>query len=282
MVAPDNKINPITRETVHGTDEKKRRPPVGDFDKISKELEEHQGDDSALDFQLSKKKMGKANSEKSQEEQHFLTPFDLARGSKEPKDEDPEKKGDSVAAVQEAPEKPKTTPFSHTEEPKKSRPYETVELPDLAAAAPLYKPSPFEMVNTMQAPARTPQASRIQEVIDLIVDKAYSLKQGNDTQTVIELKGSFRGSTLIVKESESAPGQINITIDNLTAENQMILEANRQLLTNELMKQGVHVQIFLPSATLETPRTNQTAENGSNKRDAEDQPQQDKQKKDEK
>ena len=132
------------------------------------------------------------------------------------------------------------------------------EKPHLAYAA-AYVPPVFAVDASMTAeapvPVRTPlPLQSIQEVVDQIVEKVYTLKQTGETQVIVDLKGSFAGSRLTVTESDSAKGQLNITIDNLTGPNQALIEAHKAKIMDTLLESGVQVQRFTASTTIESPR----------------------------
>lgn len=294
MVTPDNKITPnISRDSsINSTDDEKRKPPTGDFRKVAEEVD--QNSKGKEEFSFDKKDKKKAGVEKMTSyasedgEAPLLSPFDLAR-AKNQRDSSDERGSETLedsltlftdkkkkTATPYQPQEPvaanipppistshieshlatKSTLKKNIEEEKLS-PYGVVGQPDLTTAAP-YKPviAIENLEPTVQAPIKTSSTLPIslQEVVDQIAEKVVSIKTGGENQTVIDLKGNFNGSRVIITESANAQGQLNITIDNLTAANQALVEAHRAQLTNELLQSGVHVRQFIASATTETTR----------------------------
>lgn len=161
--------------------------------------------------------------------------------------------------------------------------YSSLEQPDLSEVntlgdkphpgyAPAYVPPVFGVDASMTAEAPTPVRTplplqSIQEVVDQIVEKVYTLKQTGETQVVVDLKGSFAGSRLTLTESDSARGQINITIDNLTGPNQALIEAHKAKIMDTLLESGVQVQRFTASTTIESSRISVATEDAQDRRD---------------
>jgi len=104
------------------------------------------------------------------------------------------------------------------------------------------------------------RAVELQAAIDHVVKAIYQMRNVGDTNTMIELKdtGLFSGARIVVSESDTSKGQLNITIDNLTqAAKQMMDEANnRKGLLSALEEKGYIIQMlvtttaFLPTAPL--------------------------------
>lgn len=304
MVTPDyNKVNSTSNRdsSVTPTDEKTRRkPPAGDFNKVVEEVDERDqpaDSEDTLDlFSPSKKKASKTQGKKGEEAGLPQGPFGLARGYRDAADEQEEEKEPTFAPIAQvtsltttakvelepeveapiAPIKhtdhhhPLLKPFNEKNDERNVR-FAGVEQPDLASVTP-YPLTPPHLVNATVASTASikaeavPVPQSIQEVIDQIVSKVLLLKESGKTETVIELQGSFKGSRLIVTEVDSAKGQINITVDNLSGENQRLLETNRLSLVNDLLEKGIHVHIFTASATRETTgidvATNEQSEQG--------------------
>ncbi len=301
MLTPDNKINPVRKDSVISStdddDSKARKPPSGDFEKVAKEVDERDkgnGNEFGSDDKPKKKVTGNLSSlAKQDDDTPLLSPFQLARGQRD-NDEEPKKSLKDLYddMTVEAPKPKKVqlpddpvsdgaiTPF----EVKTNR-YTSVEQPDLAEINPLgdrvqptyitpVTPIDASMV-TEAAVVKTPQPMQsMQEVIDQIVEKVYTLKQAGDTETVVDLKGNFAGSRLIVTESDSARGQFNITIDNLTGPNQALIEAHKAKIMDTLLESGVQVQRFTASTTLESARIT-VATDDTRERGEQDQPQED-------
>lgn len=299
MVTPDyNKVNETTNRdsSVTPTDDKtRRRPPVGDFNKVVEEVDEREasGDDSLDLLSKPKKKTGTARTSQKGEETLPQGPFGLARGYRDAADEQEKEQESTINPLATTTTTPSTTtvkynpeempfdPVKRTEKPlerlgdktaeyhhpllrtfteksdERTARFGSVEQPDLASVSP-YPLTPPHLVHATVGTLAASKAEgtaiphSIQEVIDQIVSKVLILKENGQTETVVELEGTFKGSRLIVTQTDSAKGQINITIDNLSTENQRILETNRLSLVNDLLeKNGIQVNIFTASAIKE-------------------------------
>lgn len=309
MVTPDynnnNKVTPVRKDSsIQSADDTERKPPGGDFEKVAKEVDEREkrGNDNDIS-KKDKKKVTSSNSSIANQEDDdapLLSPFQLARGHQQRDNEDEPKRSlkDLYDTGTVEASKPKKVQFPSQDDPisdgaitpfetKVSR-YSSVEQPDLAeinpvgdrAQQPTYyippvTPIDASMTAEATAPVRTPQPLQsMQEVIDQIVEKVYTVKQAGDTQTVVDLKGSFAGSRLIVTESDSARGQFNITIDNLTGPNQALIESHRAKIMDTLLESGVQVQRFTASTTLESSRID-VATDDTRERNGQENPQED-------
>lgn len=289
MITPDNnKFTPVRKDSaVNAADDSgRRKAPDGDFEKVAKEVDERDKGGTDDDFFLTKDKKkltgGTGKTTLQEEDTPLLSPFQLARGHRDNEDSPKGSLKDLYEDSVDAPKPKKVEPkFIAPDNPISQGPvipfetklttptsrYSSVEQPDLAEVntiggnqqQPAYIPPvfPIDTSMTTEAPAtvKTPAPLQsIQEVIDLIVEKVYTVKQTGDTQVIVDLKGSFAGSHLIVTESDSAKGQLNITIDNLTGPNQALIEAHKAKIMDTLLESGVQVQRFTASTALETSR----------------------------
>lgn len=112
------------------------------------------------------------------------------------------------------------------------------------------------------APQPAPSKS-LQEIIDQIVNKVYTVKESDGQQEiVVELKGRFDGARLIVKDFDFAKKEMNITIDHLqNAADQDFLMMHKQELIDKLGKDHqIVVHIFTATTADELPRLNFTAQ----------------------
>lgn len=309
MVTPDyNKITPVRKDSsVESSNDTERKAPAGDFEKVAKEVDEREKGGGDNDFsKKDKKKVPAGQTSSLNDDTPLLSPFQLARGQRDNQDEQRESHKDLFEDVANAP-KPKKVqvqfapppenlisqapqvappvPFENKISETKTPRYST-EQPDLAEVNPLgnqqqpaYVPPVFAIDASMTAEAttalKTPQPLQsIQEVIDQIVEKVYTVKQTGDTQVVVDLKGSLAGSRLTVTESDSARGQLNITIDNLTGPNQALIEAHKAKIMDRLLESGVQVQRFTASTTVESSRID-VATDESRDRERRNNPQED-------
>lgn len=306
MVTPDfNKVTPVRKDTsVHSAEDTERKAPSGDFEKVAKEVDERERGGGDNDFSKKDKKKVPTGQMASSlnEDTPLLTPFQLARGQRENQEEQSRLLSDGFELPVDAPkpkkiqtqfstppehpitEAPVVLPESKTTDTKVSR-YNT-EQPDLAEVntfgstqQPTYVPPVFAIDASMKteapAPVKTPQPMlSMQEVIDQIVEKVYTVKQTGETEVVVDLKGSLAGSRLTVTESSSAKGQFNITIDNLTGPNQALIEAHKAKIMDTLLESGVQVQRFTASTAIESSRIN-VATDDTRDRERQDRPQDD-------
>lgn len=270
----------------------RRKSPIGDFNKVVEEVDErNQTSDNSSELltKPKKKSTGKIPGQKG-EETAYLSPFELARGYRDNADEQQKEPDQPLAPLtafassnsvtstkadiqlksekeisnevlkpiekHATPHHPLLKAYTEKSDEQNFR-FGTVEQPDLASVTP-YPQASHPLVNPTTAATAsikaepTPISPKLQEVIDQIVSKVLILKESGQTETVVELEGSFKGSRLIVTQIDSAKGQINITIDNLSTENQRILETNRLSLVNDLLeKNGIQVNIFTASAIRE-------------------------------
>jgi hypothetical protein len=108
-------------------------------------------------------------------------------------------------------------------------------------------------ITTNQTKQVLPPAN-IQEIIDQIVDKVYTMNVEGRTDTTITLKHPpmFEGATLVVSAYDSARGEFNIAFENLTPEAKQLLDmrANQESLRNALEEKGYAVHI-VTTTTLE-------------------------------
>ncbi len=130
------------------------------------------------------------------------------------------------------------------------------EQPDLAAVNPnagaSIQPISFETVKESAAQLRT-NATDMQELVDQIVAKIYTLKVEGKMDTVITLKNPpiFEGANLTITTYNSAKGQFNLTFENLTqaAKNLIDMAQNQNSLRNALEQKGYMVHIVVASTT---------------------------------
>lgn len=254
MVSPDQKIDPNKEIYRDRSQDVRRKPPTKEFHEYSERIEERRySNKEEEEEQLKtkqKKKTGSAPSE-SKQEQAPLSLFDLARNFKDAADEEDSSSDRSTSTL----EKKK----------KEHDIYSTIEQPDLSSAINL---SPQLNASSTSIESKPPLVSTpIQEIIDQIAKEVYILKDSGRTETVISLKGNFEGSNLIITENASAPGEINVTIDNLTAINQYLLEKNKHTLVEELANKNIVVHIFTATTTQELNRTAYTEESSGHPRE---------------
>jgi hypothetical protein len=109
-------------------------------------------------------------------------------------------------------------------------------------------PSPVENVQPQRPVGMDPNLALL---IEQIVKQMYTVEKSGQTDTVmiIDYPPLFKDAKITVTSFESAKGQFNISIDNLTQQAQKILESdkNKKSLLNELEQKGYTVQMFTTS-----------------------------------
>ena len=111
--------------------------------------------------------------------------------------------------------------------------------------APTQAPSPADSAKVQRPVGMDPNLALL---IEKIVKQMYTVEKSGQTDTVmvIDYPPLFKDAKITVSSFESAKGQFNISIDNLTQQAQKILELdkNKKSLLNELEQKGYSVQIF--------------------------------------
>lgn len=253
MVNPDQKIDP-NKEVYRSesAQETRRKAPLRDFRDVAEQVDEKRYKDEEEQLKAKKKK-GSTQKTDSKSHQPLLSPFDLARELK-----------DSTHEEEEDSHSPSESSMATLEKKRRENDiYSGIEQPDLSSSINLASPQTVSGASSIENKTPLLSTTPIQEIIDQIAKEVYILKDSGRTEIVVPLKGNFEGSNLMITENSSAPGEINVTIDNLTAVNQYILEKNKHVLIDELANKNVVVHIFTASTTQETPRTAYTAEDSN-------------------
>lgn len=99
-----------------------------------------------------------------------------------------------------------------------------------------------------------PPSATLQSLINQLVDQISVMTQGDKTETTLTLSQPplFAGAQLILTGFESARGELNITLANLTQNAQVIVQHQQQNLLSSLEAKGYHVHIFT-ATTVENP-----------------------------
>ncbi len=86
-----------------------------------------------------------------------------------------------------------------------------------------------------------------QTLIDQIVDKLYTVKTGDVTDTIMTIKNPpvFAGSQLVVTSYDTAKGEFNIAFTNLTQEAKTLLDSQHANLMNALVQRGYVAHIVV-------------------------------------
>lgn len=265
MTNPTNRINPYEDITVRSKElEKKERKERASkpFEEVIDQIDERRRmkDDEVevTDEEKSKKnsvahpanRPAKAPVERDAKP---LSLFDLVRTSNPRAKESHEPIEENVPLEEQEEEFP-TVPVMAEAEP---------EVPLYAGQAVLPQQPDTGFEAKVQAAPQTAPSKSLQEIIDQIVNKVYTVKESDGQQEiVVELKGRFDGARLIVKDFDFAKKEMNITIDHLqNAADQDFLMMHKQELIDKLGKDHqIVVHIFTATTADELPRLNFTAQ----------------------
>lgn len=99
----------------------------------------------------------------------------------------------------------------------------------------------------------------LQTLVDQIVDKLYTVKMGNITDTVMTIKNPpvFAGAELVVTSYDFAKGEFNIAFANLSQEAKQLLDSQQANLMAALERNGYVAHIVVTSTE---PYARQTPE----------------------
>lgn len=134
-----------------------------------------------------------------------------------------------------------------------------IEQGDLTAVNPNagLSPTPAALqTQGVQTSAPPVRAQELQEVVDQIVSKLYTLSSKGKTDTLIQLKHPplFAGSSVVITSFDTAKGEFNITFENLTqaAKQMMDMQENQNSLKFALEQKGYTVHIITATTLAET------------------------------
>lgn len=137
------------------------------------------------------------------------------------------------------------------------------ERPDLASVNPFQAPMPIESNAAEVQPAQPAPAKNtlenlrnLQVLFDKIADEALQVKQGGETSTYITLNkenGIFSEANIKISESDTAKGQLNITIDNLRPDAKVLIDNNQSSLMLALERKGYQLQMLITTTEIEIP-----------------------------
>ena len=102
---------------------------------------------------------------------------------------------------------------------------------DLSTVNPM-GPTAMASVNAIDVEAggagEASKSLTVQQIVDQIVDKIYTLKSNGQTETTLALKNPplLAGSEIVITGFDSARGEFNIAMHNLTQAGQIFLEQN--------------------------------------------------------
>lgn len=270
MVNP-NQVNSYRDDEVKPADDdrlKRVTPPSRDFREVAEQVDERRyREKEELKKKINKGLSGNEDSKDKEKEKEDkpVSLFDLAgsliKDSTEDKGQD---EAATLASIKKARSGKKPVPEnphlfdSMMAKPLKDDSQFLREQPDLPAVNTLGQASPVVALDAnikVNQPTPLPSTS-MQEIIDRITKEVYTLEKNGNTDTVITLKGPmFDKAHLILSEFSTAPGQFNITFDNLTQSAKNLLDLNRNTLIEDLSKKGYMVHIVTNTTTNEITQT---------------------------
>lgn len=261
-------VNPVIRndpeEDAKRVLEQKRKAPPKDFNEALEQVDSRNGQppEEGLDSEpKGSKKTFKASS-KTREDSALplMSPFALAsRGAKKSGDEELEENPalTSLPNISDTPKLKDSLPVLDDKiVQKKFAAFEAIEQHDLDGINPQgYLQTPVSPIATQLEPLENkiavPLPRPVHEIMNEIVRQIDLIKLDGKTEITIDLKGTFNNSHLIITQFDSDKSSMNITIDNLTAANQQLLDAHKNALIKNLDDINIHVHIFTASSTIE-------------------------------
>lgn len=269
MVSPDSKIERYRDDEVQPNEDrylKKDKTPTRNFGEVAAQIDEkrYQEEEQKKLDKKGTKKPPQARSKEAADE-HPPSIFDLVKNTKQHSDkDDDEQSKQQVDTIDEEELAIKKTRSSTTVDRSERIHSEFVpEHRDLSYVNPLAAAAPIAatILNSNSIKSTTPLApvQNIQEIIDRIAKEVSALEMNGKSETVVTLKGPlFDQSRLILTQFDSAKGQFNITIDNLTQAAKNVLDMNQNTLIENLSKKGYMVHIVTTTTTIEATQVDLT------------------------
>ena len=126
----------------------------------------------------------------------------------------------------------------------------------------LFQFIPQSQVRSIQAPefVQKPTTLSKQEAADLatqMIEKMTVMKTKGETTTELTLKFPplFQGTIVQIKETATAPGQFNLSFQNLTAQAKQLIDQqnSNDTLKQTLLERGYNVHIIVATTQIEKP-----------------------------
>lgn len=267
MVGPNPKIEHFREDEVQPTEDrylKKEKKPTRDFREVAEQIDEKRYKEEEIK-RSDKKAASKKSAAKDAADEPAPSIFDLVRNNK--KNSDKEDDEESKSKLEAIDEEEVSTKKTQAQESVKNNPEFIPEHHDLSYVNPLAASNTSAINfdnNPIKSAMPTAPAANIQEIIDRITKEVYSLEMNGKNETVVTLKGPlFDQSRLILSEFDSARGQFNITIDNLTQAAKNMLDLNQNSLIENLSKKGYMVHIVTTTTTIEPTRIDDLAQDNN-------------------
>ena len=130
------------------------------------------------------------------------------------------------------------------------------EQPDLSYINPTSVSETPTMTPEARSVDQSAMVAKIQEIVDQIVDKIYTLSVDGRTDTTITLRHPpmFEGVNIVITEYDTAKGEFNIKFENLTqaAKEIIDLRENQDVLRLGIEQKGLTVHIITATTYIET------------------------------
>lgn len=169
----------------------------------------------------------------------------------------PKKTDPSPVRGEPAVEAPFTPPSKVVERERSSTKFPQ-EQPDLSSINPIANTqTPVSQPSGIQAaaPPRS-SAAQMQEIVDQIIQKLYTVSTYGRTDTLVTLRHPplFAGASVILTSFDTAKGEFNITFENLTQAAKQVLDmrSNQDSLKLALEQKGYIVHIITATTLSET------------------------------
>lgn len=287
MINPDNKIDSRRNEPVKGSEKSEKDKPEGivnrqKFKEVYGVYEKKKSKEELAEEweDVNKRRTGNAEKDSEHKVNKPVSLFDLAKDSNKEGGGD-EKEGFGKALAKEiSPEKiasskkPKGGGLFDLASPKNVEKY-SQEIPDLSQVGALSQPKivASSVENKEILPPERADSTRLQKIIDQIVEHVYQLETKGETSTVITIgseKSVFKGASIKISELDTSRGQLNITIDNLRPDAKALIERHEAVLFDALEKKGYQVQQFIATSSIETPRIDVSQSDARHSREKQD------------
>lgn len=265
MVSPDSKIERYRDDEVQPSEDrflKKDKTPTRNFGDIAAQIDEKRyQEEEQKKLDKKNKKPVQAARTKEEADEHPPSIFDLVKNTKQHSDKDDDEQSKSqVDMIDEEDlalkKRRNASTIVDRNERIQNNPEFVPEQRDLSYVNPLAAAAPTTATtlnsNAIKSTAPVAPVQNIQEIIDRIAKEVSALEMNGKSETVVTLKGPlFDQSRLILTQFDSAKGQFNITIDNLTQAAKNVLDMNQNTLIENLSKKGYMVHIVTTTTTLE-------------------------------
>lgn len=105
-----------------------------------------------------------------------------------------------------------------------------------------------------EAASPVSRVQHLQDIVNMMVKSIHQLESAGKSETLVVLNDNspFAGARISISEYDTAKGQLNVSMGNLTQEAQRIIDmpANRVALQHALEEKGYNVQILITTTSL--------------------------------